>query len=166
MRKETMVQQTIGTPEELFRFQLRSATTMENHSLEALAELKGAAKSKEVKDLFSHHSDETKEQIANLEQVFTLCEFGSSTAPSPATTGIKNQASSLIERVAPKLYDQVALMSALGNEHFEISMYQGLIAAAEALQVPDAVALLQANLDQEVHTSEELHRTRREILNV
>lgn len=165
MRKETMVQQTIDTFEELLRFQLRSAATMENHSLEALAELKRTAKSKEVKDLFSHHSDETKEQIANLEQVFELFDFKSSTAPSPATTGIKNQASSLIERVAPKLYDQVTLMSALGNEHFEMSMYQSLIAAAEAMKVPDAVALLQANLDQEVHTSEELHRTLRELLN-
>lgn len=160
-----MVQQTIDSPEELFQFQLRSATTMENHSLEALAELKSVAKSKEVKDLFSHHSAETKEQIANLEQVFTLCDFRVASAPSPATTGIKNQASSLIERVAPKLYDQVTLVSALGNEHFEISMYQGLIAAAEALQLPDAVSLLQANLDQEVHTSEELHRALREILN-
>ena len=35
-----MVQQKLSTPDELFHFQLRSATTMEKHSLEALGELR------------------------------------------------------------------------------------------------------------------------------
>jgi ferritin-like metal-binding protein YciE len=37
-----------------------------------------------------------------------------------------------------------------------MSAYQALIIPATALGALDAVALLQANLDQEVHTSEEL----------
>ncbi|MBK0419000.1 DUF892 family protein [Leucobacter sp. CSA1] len=159
-----MTQQNLETPEELIHFQLRSALTMEQHSFEALEELHSAARSSDVKHLFTHHADETKEQIANLEKVFQLFDFRESTAPSPATTGIKNQAASLIERTDPKLHDQVTLMSALGNEHFEISAYQGLILQAQALRAPDAVSLLQANLDQETHTSEELHDTLRDLL--
>jgi ferritin-like metal-binding protein YciE len=50
----------------------------------------------------------------------------------------------------------VVLTSALGNEHYEISAYEGLIIPLETMGVPDAVKLLRANLDQEVHTSEEL----------
>ncbi|KQM83575.1 ferritin-like domain-containing protein [Agromyces sp. Leaf222] len=159
-----MVQQTLESPTELLHFQLRTALTMENDSLEALGELAKAAKSAEIKKLFRHHADETKEQLANLKQVFALLEFKESTAPSPSTKGISKQAVSLLERSAPKLRDQVALSSALGNEHYEISAYQGLILPATSLGLTDAVALLQANLDQEVHTSEELKATLEKIL--
>ncbi|XPP27194.1 MAG: ferritin-like domain-containing protein [Leucobacter sp.] len=159
-----MSQQHLETAEDLFRYQLRSALTMEQHSLEALDELHAAAKDAKIKKLFSHHSDETREQIDNLEKVFDLLGISESTAPSPATTGIKNQASSLLEKAEPALHNQIALMSALGNEHFEISAYGGLILQAQALGAEEAARLLRNNLDQEVHTSEELHSALQEIL--
>ena len=87
-----MAQQKLETPEDLIHYQLRSTMTMENHSLEALEELHGVAKDKKIKKLFSHHMDETREQISNLQKVFKLLEFDESTAPHPATTGIKKQA--------------------------------------------------------------------------
>lgn len=159
-----MAQQTLDTPEELLHYQLRSALTMEEHSLEALSELHDAARDKKFKDMFSHHSDETREQIENLGKVFQLLEFHQSTAPSPATTGIKTQAAGLLEKADAKLHNQIALMSALGNEHFEISAYQGLILQTDALGVAEASKLLQDNLDQETHTSEELHTALKEFL--
>lgn len=154
-----MVQRTLTSPTELLHFQLRTAMTMEQDSLAALGELAKAARSAEIKKLFRHHADETKEQIENLSSVFRLLEFKESTAPSPSTKGISKQAASLLERSAPKLRDQVAVSSALGNEHYEISAYQGLIVPAAAMGLPDVVRLLRANLDQEVHTSEELQKT-------
>ena len=159
-----MVQQTLNTPEELLRFQLRTAMTMEHDSLAALGELAKAAKSAEVKKLFRHHAAETKEQIENLQQAFKLLGYKESTAPSPSTKGISKQAASLLERSAPKLRDQVAVSSALGNEHYEISAYQGLILPASAHGLTDVVKLLQANLDQETHTSEELRTTLEKLL--
>lgn len=159
-----MVQQSLTTPAELFHFQLRSALTMENDSLAALGELRQAARSSEVKKLFSHHAGETEEQIENLKQVFRLLETKESTAPSPSTKGISKQAASLIERSAPRLRDQVTVASALGNEHYEISAYESLILAGDALGMPEAVQLFQANLDQELHTSEELRSTLEKLL--
>lgn len=154
-----MVQQTLTSPTELLHFQLRTAMTMENDSLEALGELAKAARSAEIKKLFRHHAGETKEQIANLQQVFRLLELKESTAPSPSTKGISKQAASLLERSAPKLRDRVTVSCALGNEHYEISAYEGLILPASSMGLSDVVALLQSNLDQEVHTSEELKST-------
>jgi len=159
-----MAQQTLDTSESLLHYLIRSTLTMEHHSLEALDELHSAAKDSKVKKLFSHHADETKEQIANLEQVFALLEFDVSSAPSPASTGIKNQAAALLEKAEPPLHDVIAVMSALGNEHFEIAAYGGLILQTEALGAPDAAKLLQQNLDQETHTSEELRTTLQELL--
>lgn len=154
-----MVQQTLDTPDELIRFQLRTAVTMENDSLAALKELAAAAPSAEIKKLFRHHAEETQEQLENLGKVFELLDLRQSTAPSPSTKGISKQAASLLERSAPKLRDQVAVASALGNEHYEIAAYNGLIIPLTAMGASEAVALLQANLDQETHTSEELRTT-------
>ncbi len=159
-----MVQQTLDTPEELLYFSLKSTLMMEHHSLEALADLKQAARDKKVKKLFDHHADETKELIENLNKVFRMLDMDPTTAPSPATTGIKKQAASLLERTDESLHDQVALMSAMGNEHFEIASYSGLILSAESLQLPDVAQLLRANLDQEVHTSEELESCLEQML--
>lgn len=159
-----MVQQTLNTPEELLTFSLRSVLMMEHHSLEALADLKQAARDKKVKRLFDHHADETEEQIDNLNKVFRLFDLEPTTAPSPATTGIKNQASSLLERTDDKLHDQVALMSAMGNEHFEIASYSSLILSTDAMGMSDASALLRANLTQELHTSEELESYLKSLL--
>ena len=83
-----MAQQKIENPEELLHYQIRSVLTMEHHSLEALEELELAARDSKIKKLFSHHSDETREQIANLEKVFALLEYEQTTAPSPVTTGL------------------------------------------------------------------------------
>ncbi|MGB3911302.1 MAG: DUF892 family protein [Pseudolysinimonas sp.] len=147
---------TLESPTELLHYQLRTALTMEDHSLAALGELAKAAKSADIKKMFTHHAEETREQIANLHEVFTILDLRDTTAPSPSTTGIARQAESLIAKAGPKLRDQVVLTCALGNEHYEISAYEGLIIPLETMGVPDAVKLLRANLDQETHTSEEL----------
>lgn len=153
-----MALMTLETPLELMHYQLRTALTMEGDSLAALGELSKAATSKEVKDMFRHHADETKEQIENLHRVFELLELKDTTAPSPTTKGISKQAESLIGKSTKALRNQVVLSCALGNEHWEISAYQSLIIPATAMGATDAVTLLQANLDQEIHTSEELQQ--------
>ncbi len=157
LRKDAvMVNATLESPLELLHYQLRTALTMEADSLAALGELAAAAKSAEITKLFAHHAGETKEQIENLHKVFELLEITGSPAPSPSTKGISRQAGSLIEKSAAKLHDQVVLSCALGNEHYEISAYEALIIPATAAGADDAVRLLQANLEQETHDSEEM----------
>jgi len=159
-----MSQRHLETPEDLLQFQLRTAMTMEQDSLAALEELAGAARSNDVKKLFKHHMQETKEQISNLEKVFGILELKESTAPSPSTKGISRQAHSLIERAADELHDQVVLSAALGNEHYEISAYECLILPVRTMGVNDAASLLTANLEQEQHTSEELKQMLEKIV--
>lgn len=161
-----MSQRSLETPTDLLRFQLRTAMTMEQDSLAALGDLAEAAPSKDIQKLFRHHSDETREQIENLRKVFGLLEFPESTAGSPATKGISRQAHGLIERSDRALLDQVTLSCALGNEHYEISVYQSLITATEAEGAAEAAKLLSDNLDQETHTSEELLTRLRELAGV
>lgn len=159
-----MAQETLKEPFDLFRFQLRSSLTMEEHSLEALGELEQAVNDSKIKKLLTHHAEETRQQIDNLKQVFGLLDLDVSTAPSPSTTGITKQARSLLKRSSPSLQDEVALLSALGTEHYEIAVYQALVLQAQSLDNSEAAALLQENLDQEVHTSEELSDALRKLL--
>ncbi|WP_217183668.1 ferritin-like domain-containing protein [Streptomyces sp. AC495_CC817] len=158
-----MSQNHLETAQDLLRLQLRTARTMEDDSLAALGELAAAAKSPDVKKMFRHHADETKEQIENLRRVFGILEIPESTAASPSTKGISKQAQSLIAKSAPALRDQVTLSAALGNEHYEISAYTSLIVAVTGLD-SEAARLLQDNLDQETHTSEELLTRLRELV--
>jgi len=151
-----MATTNLSSPDQLLHLQLRTALTMEDDSLAALGVLEKAAKSQKVKKMFSHHADETREQIDNLHKVFKLLDLKQTTAPSPSTKGISKQAESLIKKTDASLHDQVVLSSALGNEHFEIASYTGLIVPVTAMGLSDVVALLQSNLDQETHTSEEL----------
>jgi ferritin-like metal-binding protein YciE len=162
----TMAVATIEAPTELLHYQLRAARTMEDDSLAALAELAKAAKSAEIKKMFRHHADETKEQIENLHKVFQLLELKDSTAPSPATKGISKQAEGMIGRTSGKLIDQVVLSAALGNEHYEMSCYQALLVPVQAMGASDVEQLLRYNLDQETHTSEELHKMLEKISGV
>jgi len=159
-----MSQNHLETPQDLLRFQLRTAMTMEEDSLAAVTELSEVARTADIKKLFRHHADETREQIENLKKVFELLEVPESTAPSPSTKGISRQAESLIQRADESLHDQIALSAAIGNEHYEMASYQGLIVPVTALGATEALSLLQANMDQEVHTSEELATRLKELV--
>ena len=161
-----MATATLEAPTDLLHYQLRAARTMEDDSLAALGELAEAAKSADIKKMFRHHAEETQEQIENLHQVFKLLELKDSTAPSPATKGITKQAEGMIGRTSSKLLDQVVLAAALGNEHYEISCYEALLVPVTAMGAADVEKLLQFNLDQETHTSEELRSTLQKIAGI
>ncbi|HWU46022.1 MAG TPA: DUF892 family protein [Humibacter sp.] len=150
-------------PDELFEYRLGMAMTMEHDSLDMLRELEMAARSDEVKYLFSHHAQETQQQIANLEQAFRLLNIEPNDAPSPTSKGLAKEGTSLIRKSDDALHDDVALSAALGTEHFEISTYQTLIVSAEAIGAPEVARLLTENLEQEKHTSEELEQTAKKL---
>ena len=151
------------TSQELFEYRLGSALTMEHDSLAMLGELEGAAQSAEIKHMFSHHAEETRQQIANLEEVFAVLGIEANDSPSPTTKGLAKEGTALIRKTDERLVDNVVLAAALGTEHYEISAYETLIASAEALGAPRIAELLTANMDQEKHTSEQLAAKAKEL---
>ena len=69
----------------------------------------------------------------------------------------------LIKKADDGLVDAVILSGAADTKHHEISVYEGLIAKAEAMGDQDVVALLQENLEQEQHTLEEVKRASQQL---
>jgi ferritin-like metal-binding protein YciE len=151
------------TSHDLFNYRLGMTLTMERDSLDMLRELEMAAQSDEVKKLFSHHAEETEEQIANVERIFEILDIEMRDEPSPTTKGLAKEGKSLVGKTAPSLIDNVVLSAALGTEHFEISTYETLIASSDAMGAPQVKALLEKNLEQEKHTSEELSNMAKKV---
>src|SRR3954452_15725602 len=148
----------IETPTQLFTFKLGAALTMEHTVLDMLGELQEKANSPELKQQFSHHADETRQQIANLEQVFTAIGEEPDKKPCPAIEGLEKEGQANLKMTDDSLVDAVILSGAAETEHHEIAVYESLIIHAEAMGEQDVVPLLTENLEQEQHTLEEVKR--------
>jgi ferritin-like metal-binding protein YciE len=151
----------IRDPKQLFVHKLGAAYTMEKTVLEMLERLQAETQSVELRDQFRHHHDETKQQISNLELVFTDLGSEPQTLPCPAIEGLKKEAEAMIKLTDDQLADSVLLAAAADTEHHEISVYEGLIIKAESMGKDESVRLLQRNLEQEQQTLEVVKKASR-----
>jgi ferritin-like metal-binding protein YciE len=148
----------IGDPKQLFVHKLGAALTMEETVLSMLEELEQQANEAELKEQLSHHHDETRQQVANLEQAFSALGASKQKQPCPAIEGLEVEGKELLQQSAQELYDAVILSGCAGVEHHEIAVYDGLITMADELGEDDIVALLKENLEQEEHTLKEVEK--------
>ena len=131
---------------------------MEHTVLAMLGGNAKAARSAELADLFRHHQDETRQQIANLEKVFAAFGWEIVGSPCPAIEGIEKEGKANVKKARGALVDDVLLAGAAATEHHEIAVYDGLITHAYAMGKGDVVELLRHNLEQEQHTLAEVKR--------
>lgn len=141
----------LTTPEEIFSFKLGSALSMEHDTLQMLADLEEHVQRPELKAMFKEHAAETRQQISNIERCFDLLGEPVDDSPSPTTKGLAKEGKSTIKMTDVSVVDAVILAGALETEHYEIAVYETLVTNAHARGAPDVAALLQQNLDQEVH---------------
>ena len=154
----------LNNPREVFGHKLGSALTMEQKVLEMLGDLEDESQRDELKRQFSHHADETRQQIANIEQAFRAMGEEPDDSPCPAMKGLEADAKANIKMADDSVVDDVILGAAAATEHHEIAVYETLITHAEELGQPDVVRLLQQNLEQEQHTLDEVTRAQRQIV--
>jgi ferritin-like metal-binding protein YciE len=154
----------LNTPREVFGHKLGSALTMEQDVLEMLGDLEGKSQRDELKQQFRHHADETRQQIANIEQSFRSMGEEPDDSPCQAIKGLEAEAKANIKMADDSVVDDVILAGAAATEHHEISVYETLIAHAEELGEPEVVQLLQQNLEQEKHTLQEVSRAQRQVV--
>jgi len=153
----------LNSPQELFQYKLGAALKMENTVLGMLGDLEEAAQKDDLKQQFRHHADETREQIRNIEQAFSVLGEEPDDSPCPAIEGIEKEGKANIKKADDSLVDAVILSGAAETEHHEIAVYEGLITEAEAMGKQDIVQLLSQNLEQEQHTLEEVKHATHEL---
>jgi ferritin-like metal-binding protein YciE len=154
----------LNNPREVFGHKLGSALTMEQNVLEMLGDLEDESQRDELKQQFSHHADETRQQIANIEQAFRALGEEPDDKPCPAIKGLEADAKANIKMADESVMDDVILAGAAATEHHEIAVYETLITHAEELGEPEIVQLLEQNLEQEQHTLEEVTTAQRQVV--
>jgi len=142
---------------ELFLDTLKDIYYAEKHILKALPKMAKAANSGELRVAFEKHYDETEGQVERLEQIFEMIGKAARGKKCEAIEGIIDEGKEVMEEYAdtPAL-DAGLLSAAQAVEHYEISRYGTLKAWAEKLNMPQAVKLLDATLDEEKKTDETL----------
>lgn len=153
----------LNTPQEAYNYKLGAALQMEQTVLDMLEENIEEARDEQVKSLFRHHQDETRQQIANLERAFASFGWDVDTSPCPAIQGLEKEGKATVKKTDDKLVDGIILQGATEVEHHEIGVYENLIINARALGKDDVVRLLQQNLEQEQHTLEEVKSAEAQI---
>jgi ferritin-like metal-binding protein YciE len=153
----------LNSPADVFNFKLGAALKMENTVLEMLGDLEEKSQREELKEQFRHHAEETREQIRNLEQAFSVLGEEPDENPCPAIEGIEKEGKANIKKADDSVVDAVILSGAAETEHHEIAVYEGLITEAAAMGKQDIVQLLQQNLEQEEHTLEEVKQATHDL---
>jgi ferritin-like metal-binding protein YciE len=146
----------LNTPQEALNYQLGAALTMEQTVLEMLDKNIEEAQDEQLKQLFRHHQDETRQHVTNLQQVFAAFGWEVDDSPCPAIQGIEKEGKANAKKADDAIVDSIILGGAMETEHHEIAVYENLIVNAQAMGREEAVALLRQNLEQEQHTLEEV----------
>jgi ferritin-like metal-binding protein YciE len=137
--------------EELFIDTLKDIYFAERQILKALPKMTRAAQDSKLKAGFSAHRDETEGQVERLVSVFEIIGKRAQGKTCEAIKGIIEECEELLQEATEPSPVRDAGLIACGQavEHYEMARYGALIAWARALGKNDAVALLQANLDEE-----------------
>jgi len=144
----------LDTPEEIFSFKLGAALSMEKTVLESLDEMQEKTNRDEIRHLLSHHADETRQHITNIERSFELLGEDVDDSPCPAMQGIHKEGKATLKKIDDSIVDAGILSGAIETEHHEIAVYEILVTNAEARGAADVAALLLEVLAQEQRTLE------------
>jgi ferritin-like metal-binding protein YciE len=143
------------TLDDLFLQTLKDIYYAERKILKSLPRMAKAAESKELKQAFNTHREETQGQIERLEQVFEMLGKRASGVSCEAINGILEEGESVMEDFGDsEALDPAILAAAQAVEHYEIVRYGTLKSWAEELGLQDAIKLIDQNLQEEKKTDQ------------
>jgi ferritin-like metal-binding protein YciE len=145
------------TLKELFEETLKDVYFAEKAIIKALPKMAKKTKSPALKQAFEEHTEQTKGQVQRLDEIFKLLGQKSSGKECPALKGLVEETEELMsEAKSPDVLHAGLIGCAQAVEHYEIARYGTLRAWAEQLDMPEAVRLLEATLEEEKQTDEKL----------
>lgn len=141
----------------LLEDQLADSYYAEKQLVKALPKMAKAATNGDLRNAFTTHLEETKEQVKRLEQVFELMDMPAKGKVCPAIDGILEEGKEIMDEFSDDPALDAGLVSAAQKaEHYEISCYGCMSAWAEQLGLEDVVALLNETLEEEKGADEKL----------
>jgi ferritin-like metal-binding protein YciE len=154
------------TPQELFEHELQDIYYAERVISQMLPTLAREATSSQLSRAFEQHLKETRDQIENLEQVFSEIGKRAQGEQCPGIEGIKREHDVFMQEESPanKIRDMFLTGAAARTEHYEIAAYTGLVAKARALGETEAAKLLNENLKQEKDALKKVETIEKDLL--
>ncbi|KWT69098.1 MULTISPECIES: ferritin-like domain-containing protein [Hyphomicrobium] len=135
----------------LFYETLKDIYYAERKILKALPKMARGAETAELKKAFNDHCAETERQVERLQKVFEICGKRAQGKTCEAIEGIIAEGEEVLEEFKGQPAQDAGLISsAQAVEHYEIARYGTLKCWAEMLGMPDAVKLLDQNLQEEI----------------
>jgi len=140
----------IKTMDDLLLHGLKDIYYAENQIVKSLPKLIDKATNRDLSKGLKDHLEETKKQVARLDQVFKMLGQEPQGVKCPAIDGLISEADEIAGEVADKeVLDAAIVGAAQSVEHYEIARYGTLIAWAESLGRDDVTRLLTTNLNEE-----------------
>jgi ferritin-like metal-binding protein YciE len=145
------------TLDDLFLDTLKDIFFAEKKILRTLPKMRRAAQSEELKAAFEKHHAETQAQIERLTQVFEALGKPARGKTCEAIEGIVAEGEEIMEEFqGTAALDAGLISTAQSVEHYEIARYGTLKRWAIELGQPEAAALLDATLKEEMATDKDL----------
>ena len=140
----------IKTMDHLLLHGLKDIYYAENQIIKSLPKLIEKATNRDLSKGLKAHLEETKNQVARLDQVFKKLGQEPKGVQCPAIDGLISEADEVAGEVADKeVLDAAIIGSAQAVEHYEIARYGTLIPWADSVGRDDIVRLLNTNLNEE-----------------
>ena len=137
--------------------EIKDMYNAEKQLTKALPKLAKNATNPELRAALESHLEETREQVARLEQVFELLDETAKGKHCAGMAGIIEEGKSVMEEeFDDTTMDACLIASAQRVEHYEMAAYGTLVAWAQAMGHDEAADLLQQTLDEEKAADEKL----------
>ena len=129
----------------------------ENAIYKALPKMIEGAQDDDLKQGLTEHREETKEQIARLEQMFGHLDLKPQSVTCEAIKGILKEGEEALEDFGESpAGDAAVIFSCQAVEHYEIARYGGMHAWASELGLEDVAELIEETLAEEHAADEKL----------
>jgi ferritin-like metal-binding protein YciE len=138
------------TLEELYVHQLKDLHSAEKQLIKALPKVAEHANSPQLKTAIQNHLEETKKHMSRLEQILDTLGVSPGRTVCKGMKGLIEEGDEIIGNGWDEDTLDAGIISAAQRiEHYEISGYGTARAFAERLGKRDAIALLDATLNEE-----------------
>jgi ferritin-like metal-binding protein YciE len=151
---------------DLFEDQIKDLYSAENQLIKALPKMAKNAANPQLRTAFERHLEETRNQVARLEQIAEELDFTPKGKKCKGMEGLIEEGKEVMQEFEEDTLDAGMIGAAQKVEHYEIAAYGTARAHAELLGYTKAARLLQQTLDEEGKTDKKLSQLAENIVNV
>ena len=165
-KQKTSEESEITTLEDLYIEEMQDLYSAENQIIEVLPKMIQAATEPKLKEGFTLHLEQTKEQAKRLEEIFKRIGKSADGKTCKAMKGLVAEGAEALKEIKPgPVLDAALIGSAQRIEHYEMAGYGTARTFARQLGDDASVSMLEKTLLEEKQTNEKLTQVAEKMVN-